>query len=50
MINYGTIISSTSVAIDFEELDDNMTWEEFSKNSKNYFIYSKDCDSIWRIY
>ena len=31
MINYGTIISSTSVAIDFEELDDNMTWEEFSK-------------------
>ena len=31
MINYGTVISSTSVAIDFEELDDNMTWEEFSK-------------------
>lgn len=31
MINYGNLISSSSVFIEPEELDDNITWEEFSK-------------------
>ena len=31
MINYGNLISSSSVFIEPEELDDNITWKEFSK-------------------
>ena len=42
MINYGNLISSSSVFSEPEELDDNITWKEFSKIVRTIFYTYQD--------
>lgn len=47
MINYGNLISSSSVFIEPEELDDNITWEEFSKIVRTILYIPRFQSGYW---
>lgn len=47
MINYGNLISSSSVFIEPEELDDKITWEEFSKIVRTILYIPRFQSGYW---